>query len=62
MRRMDWYPIRLDGSRPDAGDWVYFGQFLGEMAPSTFGMGCRYLSAGVSGPPKDLGGATIPAL
>ena len=65
MRRMDWYPIRLDGSRPDAGDvdeWVYFGQFLGELDLSAFGMDYRYLSAGISGPPKDLGGATIPAL
>jgi len=62
MQRADWYPICLDGSRPDADnvdDWVYFGQFLGELDISAFGLSYRYMSAGGSGPMRDLGGAYI---
>jgi hypothetical protein len=64
MRRLDWYPIRLDGSRPDASDvdeWAFFGQFLGELDISTFAVSYRYLSAeGKSGGPlKELGRATV---
>lgn len=61
-RRVDWYPVRLDGSRPDAGnidEWTFWGQFLSEMDLSLSGVSYRYLSAGVSGPPKDLGGAYV---
>jgi hypothetical protein len=64
MRRLDWYPIRLDGSRPDASDvdeWACFGQFVGELDVSSFGVSYRYLSAeGASGVPlRELGRATV---
>jgi hypothetical protein len=34
MRRLDWYPLELDGSRADPGradDWSFFGNFVGHL-------------------------------
>jgi hypothetical protein len=63
MRRLDWYPVRLDGSRPDASsvdEWAYFGQFLGELDLSAYGVEYRYLAArSPLGPPTILGGSSI---
>jgi hypothetical protein len=66
MRRLEWYPIRLDGSRPDAhnvDEWAYFGQFLTELDISTFDVKYRYLAARAPSPPlTNLGGATVVGL
>jgi hypothetical protein len=66
MSRLDWYPIRVNGSRPQAGnveEWAYFGQFLGEIDVSAVGVSYRYLATeAATGPPRTLGGASIATL
>jgi len=68
MRRLDWYPIRLDGSRPDASaldEWDYFGQFVGVLELEHHAVGYRYYGAQrASGAARlvDLGGARVAAL
>jgi hypothetical protein len=64
MRRLDWYPIRLDGSRPDSRsveEWAYYGQFVGELDISSLSVAYRYLAAeGSSGVPlRELGSSSI---
>lgn len=68
MRRLDWYPIRLDGSRPDASslnEWDYFGQFLGLIDLESYAIGYRYLATKRSGAFArlvDIGGARVTAI
>ncbi|MCX6830334.1 MAG: hypothetical protein NT002_13800 [candidate division Zixibacteria bacterium] len=65
MQRLDWYPIRLDGSRPDASaldEWDFFGQFLGLIDLESHAVSYRYIAAkrsGGKGRFTDLGGARV---
>ena len=67
MQRLDWYPIRVDGTRPEASsveEWAFFGQFIGELDVSSFDVVYRYLEAKGTGGGRlrSLGGATITTL
>jgi hypothetical protein len=64
MRRLDWYPVRVDGTRADPNEvkeWAYFGQFLGELDVSSLGVTYRYVAADGGGGVRlrTLGGSTI---
>jgi hypothetical protein len=63
MNRIEWYPVRLDGTRPEASalnEWDYFGRFLGFLDVESHAVSYRYRAA-KSGMGRliDLGGARV---
>ena len=67
MKRLDWYPIRLDGTRPDSSNveqWAFFGQLVGELDVGALGVEYRYLSVEGAGGGRlrSLGGSTVTTL
>lgn len=52
MRRLDWYPLALDGSRADpkvADEFLYFGTFVGHLTLHGLRMTSRYDAAVAGG-------------
>jgi hypothetical protein len=52
MRRLDWYPVKIDGSRADpktADDFLYFGTFAGQLRLEGLRMTSTYSKAVAGG-------------
>jgi hypothetical protein len=52
MRRLDWYPLSINGSRADsrkADDFLYFGTFAAHLRLEGLRMTSRYDSAVAGG-------------
>jgi hypothetical protein len=67
MRRLDWYPVRADGTRPHASkvdEWAYFGQFVAELDVSSLDVAYRFLATDGVGAARlrVLGGAIMTPL
>ncbi len=68
MQHLDWYPIRLNGSKPkdsDVDEWDHYGQFLTEIEIQPHKIEYRYLRAlgsGVAQKLDVLGGDQIIAI
>ncbi|MGH7412345.1 MAG: hypothetical protein ACREJ6_14965, partial [Candidatus Methylomirabilis sp.] len=65
MRRLEWFPIRLDGSRAATSkvdDWAFFGTFVGWLHLDTASVSFRYDQAheSTSGPTlAPIGGSPV---
>jgi hypothetical protein len=53
MRRLDWYPLTIDGARADpkaAGEFLFFGNLVGHLTLEGLGVTSTYERAVAGGP------------